>query len=165
MKMTLNFMHVHICLFIVVRDFRFGIPMKVWPKTFTHTHALTCTRKRREKDEKIRAAKRNNNETDVAAVPAPEPKKEKPKKPTFRDLLIKHDVSASIGQNHDIKKRLEDEIEDYLSAPDNQNIEEGLSNYPNIKELFLMYNCIKSSEAICERMFSYAGNCYKNCYL
>lgn len=86
-----------------------------------------------------------------------EPEKKKSKKPTFRDLLIKNDVSAAIGESHDIKQRVKDEIDDYLSAPDNPNIEDELSRFSNIRKVFFLYNCIKSSEAICERMFSYAG--------
>lgn len=48
------------------------------------------------------------------------------------------------------------EINTYLaSACDHEY--EYLNNYPTIKQIFLKFNCIRSSEAICERMFSYAG--------
>lgn len=83
-----------------------------------------------------------------------------PKKGNFKDFLIKHDVSASIGDVYNTKERIVREIDAYLSAPNTLNFDEELSKYPNVRELFLMYNCIRSSEAICERMFSYAGNVF-----
>lgn len=56
------------------------------------------------------------------------------------------------------KERITKEIEAYLSAPTTQNIKEGLISYPIVRRLYLKFNCVRSSEAICERMFSYAGN-------
>lgn len=55
------------------------------------------------------------------------------------------------------KERITKEVEAYMSTPTTPNIKEGLANYPNIHQLFLKFNCVRSSEAICERMFSYAG--------
>lgn len=88
----------------------------------------------------------------------------KKKNKSFRDLFIKNDVSATIGDIYDNKERIKREIEAYLSMPDTTDIEQGLSKFPSVRELFLKYNCIRSSEAICERMFSYAGECICYCF-
>lgn len=88
----------------------------------------------------------------------PEPvKKKKSKRGSFRDLLVKNDISASIASVHDAKEMIKQEIDAYLSTPDTEDIKQELSKYPYIRELFRASNCIRSSEAICERMFSYAG--------
>lgn len=74
--------------------------------------------------------------------------KEKQKKKTggLKDLLIKHDVSALIGDMYSTKERIKQEIDTYLGTPDTSDIEQGLANFPNVRQLFLMYNCIRSSE-------------------
>lgn len=70
-------------------------------------------------------------------------------------LLIENDVC--IGDPWDQKTRIMKEIDRYLFAKTNVNVEDGLNDFPNIRKLFLKFNCIRSSEAICERLFSYAG--------
>lgn len=73
------------------------------------------------------------------------------------DLLIENDVSVSIGQTYDRREQIRQEVNAYLSAPKTDNITQGLSDFPTIHRLYLKFNNIRSSEAICERMFSYAG--------
>lgn len=70
-------------------------------------------------------------------------------------LLIENDIC--IGDNIDDRTRIMTEIDSYLCSKTNQDIAEGLKNFPTIRQLFLKYNCIRSSEAICESLFSYAG--------
>lgn len=70
-------------------------------------------------------------------------------------LLIENDVC--IDDPWDQKTRIMKEIDRYLCVKTNVNVEDGLNDYPIIRKLFLKFNCIRSSEAICERLFSYAG--------
>lgn len=71
-------------------------------------------------------------------------------------LLIENVVC--IDDMEDRRSRIMTEIEYYLREKTNKSVEDGLKDYPIIRKIFLKFNCIKSSEAICERMFSYAGN-------
>lgn len=73
------------------------------------------------------------------------------------DLLIENDVSVSIGQTYDRREQIQQEVNAYLSAPKTGNITQGLTDFPTIHKLYLKFNSIRTSEAICERMFSYAG--------
>lgn len=70
-------------------------------------------------------------------------------------LLVENDVS--LGDDIDQKTSIMTEIDLYLRAKTNANVDEGLKDFVYIQQLFLKYNCIRSSEAICERLFSYAG--------
>lgn len=70
-------------------------------------------------------------------------------------LLVENDIR--IGDNIDDRTRIMAEIDSYFCTKTNQDIAEGLKNFPTIRKLFFKYNCIRSSEAICERLFSYAG--------
>ena len=72
-------------------------------------------------------------------------------------LLVEHDVRVSLANVIDRDANLIKEIDDYLLEKTTPNLNDGLKMFPTIKELFLKFNCIKASEAICERMFSYAG--------
>lgn len=74
---------------------------------------------------------------------------------TTNKLLIENDVC--IGVPWDQETRIMKEIDRYLFTKANVNLEDGLNDFPTIRKLFLKFNCIRSSEAICERMFSYAG--------
>lgn len=81
-------------------------------------------------------------------------------------LLIEFDVSESIGMGlntKDIRQEIIQEVDMYFSTKPSVNIEAGLRCYVNIHRVFLKFNCIRSSEAICERMFSYAGRFF--CFL
>ncbi|XP_031632092.1 uncharacterized protein LOC116346286 isoform X2 [Contarinia nasturtii] len=71
-------------------------------------------------------------------------------------FLIKNDVSSKFKSSMNMNFNVVREINTYLGSPCNHEYEY-LNQYPNIKQLFLKFNCIRSSEAICERMFSYAG--------
>lgn len=73
-------------------------------------------------------------------------------------MLIENDVSVSFKQLYSEKEQMTKEIEAYMSTPTTSNIKEGLENFPTVRRLYMKYNCVRSSEAICERMFSYAGN-------
>lgn len=75
-------------------------------------------------------------------------------------MLIENDVTASI-RTLDEKDLILKEIEGYLCEKTNPNITDGLKDFPVIRDVFIKYNCIRSSEAICERMFSYAGKFIK----
>lgn len=79
-------------------------------------------------------------------------------KTALNELLVENDVSLSIGGLWDDREKIIKQIDGYLSTKTTANIEEGLKNFPIIREMFEKFNCIRSSEAICERMFSYAGN-------
>lgn len=76
-------------------------------------------------------------------------------------LLVEFDVSESIGMGMNtmgIREEIIREVDMYFGTKPSLNIEAGLRSYPNIRRVFLKFNCIRSSEAICERMFSYAGS-------
>lgn len=76
-------------------------------------------------------------------------------------LLIEFDVldSISVGMDaNDYREVMKREVDMYFNKKPSSNINEGLNEFPNIYRVFLKFNCIRSSEAICERMFSYAGN-------
>lgn len=70
-------------------------------------------------------------------------------------LLVENDVC--IGDTWNCSTRIINEIDNYLHSKAHANIEAGLKDFPIIRQMFLKFNCIRSSEAICERMFSYAG--------
>lgn len=71
-------------------------------------------------------------------------------------LLVEHDVS--FGETLDRDTLIMSEIDRYLRSQTNANIEDGLKDSPIVRKMFLKFNCVRSSEAMCERMFSYAGN-------
>lgn len=99
-----------------------------------------------------------NENFSLSKFSEPEPvTKKKPKNGSFRDLLVKNNISASITEAHDAKEMIKQEIDAYLSTPDTADIKQELSKYSYIRELFCASNCIRSSEVICERMFSYAS--------
>lgn len=80
--------------------------------------------------------------------------------PLLEDFLVEFDVSKTLTSSSkpiDYEIRLQNEIEQYINTPTNANISEGLQNAPTIRKLYMKYNSIRSTEAICERMFSYAG--------
>lgn len=62
--------------------------------------------------------------------------------------------------NCGLKKEIEKEIDLYLNDGVSDKIDDFSKIYPNIFQLFQKFNCIRSSEAICERLFSYAGKHY-----
>lgn len=75
-------------------------------------------------------------------------------------LLFEFDVSESIGlcsSRNNYKESIKSEVDKYFGIKRSSNIKEGLRDFPNIFRVFLKFNCIRSSEAIYERMFSYAG--------
>lgn len=72
-------------------------------------------------------------------------------------LLVENDVRVSLANVIDRDANLVNEIADFLLARTTTNLKEGLDKFPTIKKLFFKFNCIRSSEAICERIFSYAG--------
>lgn len=51
------------------------------------------------------------------------------------------------------------EIDTYISTKTSNDIEAELDQYPHIRLIYKKYNCIRTTEAICERMFSFAGKC------
>lgn len=74
------------------------------------------------------------------------------------DFLIEFDVSHVSEASHISQElRLQNEIEKYLTTKKCRDISDGLREYPTISKLFYKFNCIRSTEAICERLFSYAG--------
>lgn len=73
------------------------------------------------------------------------------------DLIIIHDVSNSNQSQTTKREQIEKEIDKFLSEKTSTNVCETLKDFPNIKKVFMKYNCIRCSEAICERLFSYAG--------
>lgn len=75
-------------------------------------------------------------------------------------LLIEFDVSESIGiglNTKDIRQEIIQEVDMYFSTKPSMTIEAGLRDFRNIRRVFLKFNCVRSSEAICEHMFSYGG--------
>lgn len=80
-------------------------------------------------------------------------------------LLIENDVC--IGDPWDQNTRIKREIDRYLCTKASVTVEDGLNDFDIIRKLFLKFNCIRASEAICERLFSYAGElriCIFVCY-
>lgn len=80
-------------------------------------------------------------------------------------LLVENDVSASIGSNFDVESMVEQEVQNYLTSKATPDIETGLQNFPIIAKIFKKFNCIRSTEAICERLFSYAGKIHWNQFI
>lgn len=74
-------------------------------------------------------------------------------------LLVQRDMSSSVNKLMDIDFSLMAEIDAYLSTKTANDIEAELDQYPNIRLIYKKYNCIRTTEAICERMFSFAGKC------
>lgn len=72
-------------------------------------------------------------------------------------LLIENDVSTSIFHLQDNFTALITEITNYLCSKTNDDINDGLKNFPTVRKIFKKYNCERPSECICERLFSYAG--------
>lgn len=70
-------------------------------------------------------------------------------------LLIENVVS--LNDSVDDKSRIMNEIDSYLRAKTNLSTEDGLKDFPVMRKIFQKYNCIRTSEAICERLFSYCG--------
>lgn len=66
-------------------------------------------------------------------------------------------MSTLISRGMDTDFKILAEIDRYISSKTTSNIEDGLKDYPHIRSIFEKYNSIRSTEAICERMFSYAG--------
>lgn len=81
-------------------------------------------------------------------------------------LLVFHDVDyGNQCLSADRKEsQVKDEIDRYLRAKPTSDIQEGLKDYPIIQSIFMKFNCIRSSEAVCERMFSFAGKFFFNHY-
>lgn len=75
----------------------------------------------------------------------------------INSLLISNDVTMNIATNVDIESIVTVEIENYLTCPVASDINDGLKSFPMVQKLFRKFNSIRSTEAICERMFSYAG--------
>lgn len=76
----------------------------------------------------------------------------------YNDLLIENDVSITFGRDDDdFEMQVGNEVDRFLCSKTTLDIEEGLKTFPIITRLYMKYNSIRSTEAICERMFSYAG--------
>lgn len=73
-------------------------------------------------------------------------------------MLIENVVS--LDDSVDDKSRIMNEIDSYLRTKTNLSIENGLKDFPVMRKIFQKYNCIRTSEAICERLFSYCGILY-----
>lgn len=82
-------------------------------------------------------------------------------------LLVFHEVTFGdqCSSSEQIELHVKDEIERYLRVKPTSSIQNGLKDYPIIRSIFMKFNCIQTSEAICERMFSYAGNFFFDCDL
>lgn len=70
------------------------------------------------------------------------------------DLVIRHNVINPT--TCDVKTMIEKEIDSYLNDGISKEVDDFSKFFPNIFKLFQKFNCIRSSEAICERLFSYA---------
>lgn len=78
------------------------------------------------------------------------------------NLFIYNDVSVEQAQEEqtpEAKKRkmIKEEVDKFLKLKTTDDLYSGLGNFPIIRSVFIKYNCIRSSEADCERIFSYAG--------
>lgn len=74
------------------------------------------------------------------------------------NLLIENDVTLAMGNVIDHNAALIQEINNYLCKKCENDVVAGLKDFPNIRRIYCKYNSIRSTEALCERMFSYAGN-------
>lgn len=81
----------------------------------------------------------------------------------FSTFLIPNDVrrSGSFAPINESYAEFRAEIERYLRAPTSDDIIGHLNEYPLIRQVYLKYSCIRTSEAICERMFSFAGKLFE----
>ncbi|XP_055308862.1 uncharacterized protein LOC129572786 [Sitodiplosis mosellana] len=114
-----------------------------------------------EAAENLNQSSSNNNDIATASTSATNGSSRSRANPnqnpdTTDSLLIEHDVSDTMGASLDFDTTLMMEINSYLCSK-TENIENGLQKYPILRRIFLKYNCIRSTEAICERLFSYAG--------
>lgn len=75
----------------------------------------------------------------------------------YSTLLVENDVSSGLSAVLDVNSRNMYEIENWLCLSTDPDIKAAFKDFPLIKKLFMKFNCIRSSEAICERLFSYAG--------
>lgn len=74
-------------------------------------------------------------------------------------LLVECDVTSSLALAglEETNLKVINEVHNYLSTRATTDVGHGLKDFPIIRKLYMKYNCIRSTEAICERMFSYAG--------
>lgn len=73
------------------------------------------------------------------------------------DTFLDRSTNMSNAARGILTERLTKEVDEYLEASITNDLESGFEGFPTIRKIFLKYNCIRPSEAICERMFSYAG--------
>lgn len=76
-------------------------------------------------------------------------------------FLIRRNITQTVLMQRDLNKELLEEINGYLFAPSTNDVTAQFMRFPMIKKIYQKYSCIRTSEAICERMFSYAGKCQK----
>lgn len=73
-------------------------------------------------------------------------------------LLVFNNVN--LGNDHyncsTSEAKIKEEIDAYLRAKPEPDLIKGLKDFPVIRSIFSKFNCIRSSEAVCERMFSFA---------
>ncbi|XP_055308410.1 uncharacterized protein LOC129572471 [Sitodiplosis mosellana] len=75
-----------------------------------------------------------------------------------RSFLVENDVTALFRATTNLNFSLIHEVHMYLTTPPtNMDCCKYLSDFPTIRKLYLKYNSIRTSEAICERLFRYAG--------
>lgn len=74
--------------------------------------------------------------------------------------MIEHDVVGNMD-DPDLDSVLMTEIDKYLRTQTTSDVKAGLSDFPYIRKLYLKFNSIRSTEAICERLFSYAGKFFE----
>lgn len=75
-------------------------------------------------------------------------------------LLVATDVSKSLrSHTKKLNTDLRDEIRQYLDKSTSRpnDVPKHVKQVPSIKKIYCKYNCLRTSEAICERMFSFAG--------
>lgn len=74
-------------------------------------------------------------------------------------FLVRNNIASSLMEriDNDQNRVLLNEITQYLHAPTSDDIIDELNKFPMIKKIYQKYACVRTSEAICERMFSYAG--------
>lgn len=79
--------------------------------------------------------------------------------PSVSSFLVRNNIASSLMERIDNDKNrvLLNEITQYLHAPTSDDIIGELNKFPIIKKIYQKYACVRTSEAICERMFSYAG--------
>lgn len=130
-----------------IYDTVINILINEYNKNFSQTNEQEQEEEEEEEEQEQARASRTENEFDASISRS-------------HRLLVPTDVSKSLRKHtKKLNTDLRDEICQYLDkrTTGSKNILKHLKKFPSIKKIYCKYNCLRTSEAICERMFSFAG--------